>query len=170
MIARNCARPLSILRAAKISSFLISERIEFVEQSRGGKAQGRGGFARGPDVHQAVQRVLFHLQAILVTGGAQGGGIPPAEPAALVPNHRFDCREQLGGGHQPHRHARAAEHGLNDFAMGEIGDDRAVLDFVAADDATGGNAKIEHRVACRGKLMHEFARRNSAVEKMFSSG
>ncbi len=43
---------------------------------------------------------------------------------------------------------------LNDLAMGEIGYDLAILDFVTADDATGRDAKIEHRVAGRRKLMH----------------
>ena len=94
---------------------------------------------RGPDIDQPVQRVFALLDALLVADGAGLGALGAAEALALVANDRLDGGEQLGRGHQAHGHAGAAEDGFDDFAVVEVGDDDAVLDGVAADDAAGGN-------------------------------
>ena len=113
--------------AARNCVLLLLQRIEFVEQPGGGEAQRSAGLAGGPDIHQPVQHVFLLLQAQLVARRA-GRAFAAAEPAALVHDDRLDGRQQLGGGHQPDRHARAAEDRFDDLAVGIARDDDAVLD------------------------------------------
>ena len=79
---------------------LFFERVELVEEARGGKAERGGGFAGGPDVDQAVQRVFALLDALLVADRAGLGAFGSAETPALVADDRLDGGEQLGRGHQ----------------------------------------------------------------------
>ena len=124
---------------------LLFERVEFVEEARGGKAQRGGGLAGGPHIDQPVQRVFALLDALFVADRAGLGALGAAEALALVADDRLDRREQLGRGHQAHRHAGAAEDRFDDFAVVEVGDDDAVLDRVAADDAAGRHLQVEDR-------------------------
>ena len=85
------------------------------------------------------------------------GGIAAAEPAAMVADDRLDGRQHLRRRHQPHGDPRPAEHGVDDLAVRAVGDEHAVLDRVAADDAAGRHAEAEHRVAGGGQLVDELA-------------
>jgi DMSO/TMAO reductase YedYZ molybdopterin-dependent catalytic subunit len=65
------------LRAAALDAALLEdcglvlfEGVEGVEEARGGKAEGGSGFAGGPDIDQAMERVLALLDALLVANGA----------------------------------------------------------------------------------------------------
>ena len=142
--------------------FLLFKRIQLVKQPRSVETQRRAGFAGCPHVHEAVQRVFLLLDAQFVTRRA-GRAFAAAETAALIKNHRLDGGKQFRAGHQTDGHARAAEHGLDDFAVRKIRNDHAVLDRVAADDAAGGNFQIEHRIVRRGKLVDEFFRRRATI-------
>ncbi len=71
---------------------------------------------------------------------------------------------QLGGGHDGDGDARAPEDRLDDFAVGVVRNDDAILDGVAADDAAGGHAQAEDGVAGGGELMDQLAGRGAAVE------
>ena len=110
------------------------ERIELVEEAGGGETERGGGLARGPDVDQALQAVLLLLQAQVVARRAGVDAGRAAEAVAVVADDGLDGGEQLGGGHEADRHARAAEDRLDDLAVAVVGDDHAVLDGVAADD------------------------------------
>ena len=50
---------------------LLFEGVELVEEARGGKAEGGGGFAGGPDIDEAVECVFALLNALLVADGAR---------------------------------------------------------------------------------------------------
>ena len=65
---------------------------------------------------------------------------------------------------RPTVHARAAEDGLDDFAVVEVGDDDAVLDGVAADDAAGRDLQIEDGIAGGRELVDELLGRGAAIE------
>ena len=146
---------------------LLFERVELVEEARGGKAERGGGFAGGPDIDQAVQRVFALLNALLVADGAGLGAFCSAEAPALVADDRLDGGEQLGRGHEADGDAGAAEDGFDDFAVVEVGDDDAVLDGVAADDAAGGNLQIEDGIAGGGKLVNQLFGGGAAIEDAF---
>ncbi len=138
------------------------QRVQFVKQPRRLEAQRRAGLARGPDVHQAVQRVLLLLDAQFVTRRARRA-LAAAKAPALIKNHRLDGGKQFGRRHQADGHARAAEDGFDDFAVRVVGDDDPVLDRVAADDPAGGHFQVEDRIVGGGKLVNEFLGRRAAV-------
>ena len=159
----SCAAALD---AASLQNcgLLLFERVELVEQPRSGKAQRCGCFAGGPDIDQAMQRVFALLDALFVAERAGLGALGSAETLALVANDRLNRGEQLGCGHQSHRHARAAEDGLDNFAVVEVGNDHAVLHRVSADDAAGRDLQIEDGIAGGRKLMHQLFGGGAAVE------
>ena len=159
------------LRAATLDALLLQhgglvflQRVERIEEARGGKAQRSGSFASGPHIDETMQRVFALLDALLVADGAGLGALGAAEALALVPDDGFDCREQLGGGHQADRNARAAEDSFNNFAVVVVWDDNAVLDGVSAHDAAGRDLQIENRIAGRRELVNELLGRRSAIE------
>ena len=86
---------------------LLFDGVELVEEAGGGKAERGSGFAGGPDVDQPVQRIFALLDALLVAHRAGLGALGAAEALALIANDRLDGGEQLGRGHQAHRHAGA---------------------------------------------------------------
>src|SRR6266568_5082326 len=134
------------------------EGVEVVEEACGCESQGCSGFAGGPDVDETVEGVFALLDALFVANGAGLGAFCSAEPAALVANDGLDSREQLGGGHETDGDARTAEHGFDDFAVIEVGNDDAILDGVAPDNAAGGDFETEDGVACGGELVDQFLR------------
>ncbi|MGC4052729.1 MAG: hypothetical protein QM757_25645 [Paludibaculum sp.] len=60
--------------------------------------------------------------------------------------------------------AGAAEDRFDHLTVAEVGNDDAVFDGVAADDAAGRHAQREHRVARGRKLMDELAGGDAAIE------
>ncbi len=111
-----------------------------------------------------MQCVFALLDALLIADGAGPGALGAAETLALIADDGFDGREQLGGGHEADRDARAAEDCVDDFAVVEVGNDDAVFDGVSADDAAGRDKEIEDWVAGGRKLMHKFFGGGAAVE------
>ena len=139
------------------------QRIEFVEEARGGETERRGRLASGPDIDQTLQAVLLLLQSLIVARRAWADARRAAEAAAVVADDGLDGREELGGGHDADGDAGTAEDRLDDLAVAVIGDDHAVLHGVAADDAAGRHLEAENRVSGRGKLVDHLARRHAAV-------
>ena len=162
--AFSSARPPWMPRSLQDGGLLLFQRVQLVEEARGGKAQRGGGLAGGPHVHQPVQCVLALLDALLIAHRAGLGALGSAEALALIANDRLDGREQLGRCHQADRHAGAAEDRLNDLAVVEVGDDDAVLDGVSAHDAAGRNLQVEDGIAGGGELVNQLLGRGSAVE------
>ena len=142
--------------------FLFFQRIQYVEQTRRRKTQRCARLAGGPDVHEPMQGVLLLLDAQFVTRRA-GRAFAPAEPAALIKNHRLNGRKQFGGGHQADRDPGAAKNRFDDFAVRIIRNDDAVLDGVTPDDAVRGHFQIEYGIVRGGKLVDEFLRRRAPV-------
>ncbi len=143
---------------------LLLGRFHLIEEPSRGKAQRGGRFAGGPNVHQPVQRILALLNALLVTDGAGSCALCSAKALALVADDRLDGGEQLGSRHQAHAHASALEDRIEDFAVAVVGNDDAVLDGVAANDAAGRNLEVEDGVAGRGELVNQLFRRSAMVE------
>ena len=142
--------------------FFSFERIQFIEQPRSHEAERRAGLAGRPNIHEAMQRVLLLLNSQFVTRRA-GRAFAATEPAALIKNHRLNGGKQFRGGHQTDRDARAAEHGLDDFAVRKIRNNDAILDRIAADNSAGGNFQIKHRIVRGRELVNEFLRRRAAI-------
>ena len=117
--------------------FLLFQRIQFVKQPRRGETQRRARLAGGPHIHEAMQRVFLLLDAQFVARRARRA-LAATETSALIQNHRLDGGQQLRRCHQTHRHARAAEHGFDHFAVGEIRNYHAVLHRVTANDPVAG--------------------------------
>src|ERR1039458_10102897 len=157
------------LNAARLQEcgLLLLQWIEGVEETCGGEAKGGGGFAGGPHIHQAVERIFALLNALFVTKRAGPGALCAAESLTLVADDRLNRREQLGGGHEADRHAGAAKDRFDDFAVVVVGNDDVVLHGVSADDAAGGNFEAEDGVARGGKLVDQLFGRRTAVECAF---
>jgi len=158
------------LRAAALDALLLEqpvldllERVEHVEDARALEAQRGRALADRPDIDQAVQRILFLLDAELVARRARDHALAAAEPAAVVANDRLDGRQQLGGCHQADADARVAEDRLDDLAVAVVRNDDAVFDRVAADDAVRRHAHGEHRIRRRRQLVHHLLGGRAAV-------
>src|SRR5581483_11673403 len=100
--------------------------IEFIKHARRGEPQRRGSFARRPNVHQAIKRVLLLLQPELEPRRSGHDGAA-AETIALVPDYRLDRTQQLGRGNDSHGDAGAAKYRFDDLAMAEARNDDPVL-------------------------------------------
>ncbi len=161
------ALPPWMPRSGHQRRLLLLQRIQLVEQPRRRKSQRRARLARGPHVHQPLQRILALLDSQLVAQAAFLDRFRPAEAPALIADHRLHRREQLGRGHQPHRHPRPPEHRLDHLAVAEVRNDHAVLHRISAHNAAGRNLQVEDRIARRGELMHQLLGRRAPVEGAF---
>ena len=81
----------------------------------------------------------------------------------MVPDDRFDRRQELGRGHDGRRRPRAGEHRFDHLGVAVVRDDHAVLHGVSADDAAGGHPEAEHRIARRRELMGQLLGRRPAI-------
>src|SRR5208283_4402993 len=105
------------------------------------------------------------LQSQFMTHRAGSGCSGSAEPAALVADDGFHCREQFRGGHDSYGHAGATEDGFDYLAMTVAWYQHAVLNIVSTHNAAGGHTQIENRIAGRGELVNHLLRSRAAVKR-----
>src|ERR1035441_8440353 len=69
---------------------LLLQRVKLVKHARGFEPERGAGFTRCPNVHQAVDRVLFELQAQFVARRPGSDNRSAAEAIAVIADHRLD--------------------------------------------------------------------------------
>ena len=138
--------------------------LDLVIYARDVEAKRACCFGGCPHVRQTLRDVLLHLEAKRMARTSLVHANRTAETRTLIADDRLDCGHERCRTHHADTDARLGEDLRDDFGMGKIRNDDAILDRVSADDTGGGNNDVDHGIAGIGELMDELLRLCSTVE------